>query len=66
LENAFARVLERASRLRDRPALRAEYASKVRFSAEGVDPREVNDILAAACLVRNGWKVILGRCAPGR
>ena len=33
-------------------------------SAERVDPVEVNSILADACAARNGWKVILARCAP--
>jgi hypothetical protein len=32
-------------------------------SAERVDPVEVNSILVDACAARNGWKVILGRCA---
>jgi hypothetical protein len=41
-----------------------EYASKVRVSGESVDPVEVNCILADACAARNGWKIILGRCAP--
>jgi hypothetical protein len=61
---AYSRIVERAPRLRDRPALAAEYASKVRISAESVDPAEIGDILDAACTVRNGWKVILGGCAP--
>ena len=51
-------------RMRDRPALAREFATKVRVSAEGVDAAELNDILAAACVARNGWKVILGRCSP--
>jgi hypothetical protein len=59
---AYARILEPAPRLRDRPAMAAEYASKARVSDERVDQTEVNDILAAACAARNGWKVILGRC----
>jgi len=50
--------------MRDRPALAREFATKVRVSAEGVDAAELNDILAAACVARNGWKVILGRCSP--
>ena len=44
--------------------LAIEYASKVRVSAESVDPVEVNSILADACAARNGWKIILARCAP--
>jgi len=61
---AYTRILERAPKLQDRPGLAIEYASKVRVSAERVDPVEVNSILADACAARNGWKVILGRCAP--
>jgi hypothetical protein len=59
---AYARILEHASRPRDRPALAAEYAAKTSISDERVDPAEIGDILAAACAVRNGWKVILCKC----
>ena len=61
---AYARILERARKVQDRPGLAAEYATDVRVSDNRVDPAEVGDILAAACAARNGWKVILGRCAP--
>jgi hypothetical protein len=61
---AYARILERAPKLQDRLGLAIEYASKVRVSGERVDPVEVNSILADACAARNGWKIILGRCAP--
>jgi hypothetical protein len=61
---AYARILERAPRLRDRSALAKDFATKVRVSAEGVDAGELNVILAAACAARNGWKVILSRCSP--
>jgi hypothetical protein len=61
---AYARILERAPKPRDRLGLATEYSSKVRVSAERVDPVEVNGILADASAARNGWKVILGRCAP--
>ena len=61
---AYARILERAPKLKDRRGLAIEYASKVRVSGERVDPVEVNSILADASAARNGWKVILGRCAP--
>jgi hypothetical protein len=61
---AYARVLEHAPRLRDRQALAAEYGSKAGVSDSRVNPAEIGDILAAACLARNGWKIILGRCAP--
>jgi len=42
---AYARILERAPKLQDRPGLAIEYASKVRVSAERVDPVEVKSIL---------------------
>jgi len=61
---AYARILERAAKLQDRLGLAIEYASEVRVSAERVDPVEVNSILADASAARNGWKVILARCAP--
>jgi hypothetical protein len=35
-----------------------------KVSAERVGPVSLNGILADACAARNGWKVILGRCAP--
>jgi len=63
---AYARILERAPKLQDRLGLAVEYASKVRVSGERVDPVEVNSILTDACAARNGWKVILARCAPVR
>jgi hypothetical protein len=61
---AYARILERAPKVQDRRGLAIEYASKVRVSGGRVDPVEVNSILADACSARNGWKIILGRCAP--
>jgi len=61
---AYARVLERATSPRHRGALAAEYGRTVRISEERVDPVEVAGIVAEAAAARNGWKVILGRCAP--
>ncbi len=61
---AYARVLERAKSPSDRRALAADYGSKVRISEERVDPAEVAGIVAEAAAARNGWKVILARCAP--
>jgi hypothetical protein len=60
---AYARVLERAKSANDRRALAADYGSRVRISAERIDPAEVASIVADAAAVRNGWKVILARCA---
>ena len=48
----------------ERRELAAEYGATVRISEKRVDPAEVASILAEAAGVRNGWKVILGRCAP--
>jgi hypothetical protein len=61
---AYARVLERAKTPADRRALAKEYGSAVRISEEHVDPAEVASIVAEAAAARNGWKVLLARCAP--
>lgn len=61
---AYARALERARSPSERRALAAEYGSTVRISEERVDPAEVAGIVAEAAAARNGWKVILARCAP--
>ena len=61
---AYARIVARAKSLPERPALAVEYASERRISAERVDPIEVASIVAEASNARNGWKVILARCAP--
>ncbi len=61
---AYACVLARAKTPAERRALAADYGSTVRISEERVDPAEVASIVAEAASARNGWKVILGRCAP--
>lgn len=61
---AYARVLERAKNPAERRALAAEYGTERRISEERVDPAEVAGIVAEAAAARNGWKVILARCAP--
>lgn len=61
---AYARVLERAKSPSERLALAADYGSTVRISEERVDFAEVAGIVAEAAAARNGWKVILARCAP--
>jgi hypothetical protein len=63
---AYARILERAKTAAERRALAAEYGSAVRITADRVDPAEVADILGKAAAARNGWKVILARCAQVR
>lgn len=62
---AYARILERAPRLRDRHALAVEYARDRRAPAdERVDREELIDIVRDAASARNGWKRVLARCAP--
>ncbi len=61
---AYARIIDRAKSPKERLALAAEYGAEVRVTAERVDPVEVANIVAEAASARNGWKVILARCAP--
>jgi hypothetical protein len=61
---AYAGVLERWKRPTERLALAEEYGRSVRISEERVDACEVANIVRAAVATRNGWKVILARCAP--
>lgn len=62
----FSRVSERAKTPAERRALAEEYAGKGRVFDERVDSSEVASIVREAATVRNGWKVILSRCAPAR
>jgi hypothetical protein len=61
---AYACVMARAKSPTERRMLAADYGSKPRISEERVDPAEVASIVAQAANARNGWKVILARCAP--
>ncbi len=61
---AYARIAARAQSPTERRALATDYGAEVRISAERVDPAEVASIVAEAASARNGWKVILARCAP--
>jgi hypothetical protein len=61
---AYACIVARSNSPAERRALAAEYGSRVRISEERVDAAEVASILADAAMSRNGWKVILRRCAP--
>jgi hypothetical protein len=63
---AFSRVLEHGRSLAERQALAEEYGRSVRISDERVDATEVANIVQSAAAARNGWKVILARCAPPR
>ena len=61
---AYSRLLERAKIPTERRALVEEYGKTVRISEERVDAAEVASIVQDAAAARNGWKVILSRCAP--
>lgn len=64
---AYSRVLERGRTAAQRRALAAEYGeTAVRITDERVEPGELAAILAEAANARNGWKVILARCAAVR
>lgn len=61
---AYARIVASAKSPAERRALAVEYSSERRILEERVDPAEVANIVAQAASARNGWKVILARCAP--
>lgn len=63
---AYARVLERGKNAFERRSLAEQYARTARISDERVDTAEVAGIVQAAAAARNGWKLILMRCAPNR
>jgi hypothetical protein len=63
---AYARILQCAKGPGDRRSLAEEYGRTVRISDERVDPADVATIVRDACTSRNGWKLILARCAPTR
>lgn len=63
---AYACVIERGKNPLQRRALAEQYARTVRISDERVDAAEVTGMVQAAAEARNGWKLILARCAPNR
>jgi hypothetical protein len=63
---AYSRLIERANGPADRRRLAVEFAAGVRISDNRVDPVEVAGIVRDAAGARNGWKLILSRCAPAR
>jgi len=63
---AYARVLQRGKNPAERRALAEEYGRAVRISEERADATEVASIVGEAATARNGWKIILARCAPPR
>ena len=62
---AYARVFARGSPA-EQLALVDAYDRGVRISDERMDVAEVVSIVRATAAARNGWKVILARCAPTR
>ena len=61
---AYACIVGRARDLAGRAALAREYGRDGLISEVRVDPAEVADILHEAGPRRNGWKVMVARCAP--
>jgi hypothetical protein len=56
--------MENAKSRQDRVAMGQEFGSTAdRFADLGLDSEELADIVREACEARNGWKVILRRCA---
>jgi hypothetical protein len=64
---AYGWIVERSSSKAERLALAERFATHGFGQCdESMDPSEVADIVQEACHARNGWKVILGHCAPER
>jgi hypothetical protein len=63
---AYARVIQRGKSVSERQALAEEYGRVSRIFDERVEAADVAEILREAAAARNGWKVILARCAPVR
>ena len=63
---AYARVLERGKSRAERLELAKAYGRSVRTFDERVNPGEIASIVREAAEARNGWKIILARCAPVR
>lgn len=63
---AYSRIVEQSKSPAERRAKAEEYAGVVRISDERGNTAEVGGIVQEAAAARNGWKVILDRCAPMR
>jgi hypothetical protein len=63
---AYARIIECGKNSVERRALAEQYARTARISDKRVDTAEIASIVQAAANARNGWKLILMRCAPNR
>lgn len=58
-------IIEHSSSRAERLALAEKFAKQVeRYGHDEFDPAELTSIVGEACEARNGWKVILARCAP--
>jgi hypothetical protein len=62
---AYARVLQRGKSTGERRALADDYGRTACIAEERADTTEVARIVREAATARNGWKVILSRCALG-
>jgi hypothetical protein len=60
---AYSRILERVREPAQRRALAQDFDGFKGIPEARVEPAEVADIVRAACCSRNGWKLILARCA---
>jgi hypothetical protein len=64
---AYGWMVERARSRQERLVMGQEFAKGAsRFAEEHLDAEELADIVREACEARNGWKVILKRCATER
>jgi hypothetical protein len=64
---AYGWIVEHADSKTERLALGERFAVHGFGQCdEAMDPSEVTDIVQEACHARNGWKIILGRCAPAK
>ncbi|MFH1463673.1 MAG: hypothetical protein ABIO70_04730 [Pseudomonadota bacterium] len=61
---AFSRIVERGLRPAARASMARAFGKRFRCGDTCVDNAEVADIVLEAAGRRNGWKVILARCAP--
>ena len=58
-------IVEHATSPAERREMAEEFSKNAhRLNDETIEPTEVAEIVREACAARNGWKVILGRCAP--
>lgn len=64
---AYGWIVEHARNRQERLALGQEFRGQAqRFDDEDVDAGELASIVGEACEARNGWKVILRRCAAAK